>query len=120
MARKNGAEKELRWREIVDRQAKSGLSIREFCAKAGVSQPSFYAWRKKFRERENERAQARKPRCSPDEPDNGDLFVPLQLVESSAALEVVHPTGYRVRVIGNVNPIALRHVIEVLDERGGR
>ena len=33
----------------LDRQAGSGLSVREFCAQAGVSQASFYAWRRKLR-----------------------------------------------------------------------
>jgi transposase-like protein len=128
MPRKSGTERELRWREIVNRQAESGLSIREFCANEKVSQPSFYVWRKKFREREDEGTHARKPRRSPD--DHG-LFVPLELVDSAETLEVelvdsaetlevVHPLGYRVRVIGDVNPNALRHVIEVLDGRGDR
>lgn len=120
MPRKNGAKKELRWRGIVNRQAESGLSIREFCANEEVSQPSFYAWRRKFRERENEGTHARKPRRSPDEPNNRGLFVPLELVDSVETLEVIHPRGYRVRVIGDVNPSALRHVIEVLDGRGDR
>jgi hypothetical protein len=120
MTRKNGADREMRWREIVNRQARSGLSIREFCANEKVSEPSFYAWRKKFREQENEVTRGRKPRRSPDEPDNRGLFVPLQLVDSVETLEVIHPQGYRVRVIGDVNVTALRHVIEILDGRGDR
>lgn len=119
MPRKNGTETELRWREILNRQAESGLSVREFCAKEEVSEPSFYAWRKKLRERQNEGADARKPRRSADDPDS-PLFVPLELVDSAETLEVVHPLGYRVRIIGDVNPGTLRHVIEVLDGRGSR
>ena len=80
----------------------------------------FYAWRKKFRERQNEGADARKPRRPADDPDNRRLFVPLELVDSAETLEVVHPLGYRVRVIGDVNATALRHVIEILDGRGDR
>ena len=120
MPRKNGTERELRWRKIVNRQAESGLSIREFCANEEGSQPSFYAWRKKFRERGNQGTHDRKARRPPVEPDNRGLFVPLELVDSVETLEVVHPLGYRVRVLGDVNPNALRHVIEVLDERGSR
>jgi transposase-like protein len=47
VGRKN-AEKELRWREILERYADSGVSVREFCVSEGVSEPSFYAWRKKL------------------------------------------------------------------------
>jgi hypothetical protein len=48
------------------------------------------------------------------------LFVPLKLVDTAATLEIVHPLGYRVQVGGEVNPVTLRQVIEVLDERGAR
>jgi hypothetical protein len=55
-----------------------------------------------------------------EQPDNGRLFVPLKLLDASATLEIIHPLGYRVQVTGDVNPAALRQVIEVLDERGDR
>jgi hypothetical protein len=48
MARKKNTEKEAHCRKMVDRQAGSGLSIRQFCEKEGISQPSFYAWRKRL------------------------------------------------------------------------
>ena len=113
MVRRKNAEKELQWREILDRQAGSGFSIREFCAREGISQPSFYAWRKKLRERPAETARR------PEQPaGDAQLFVPLQLLDPSGSLEIVHPRGYRIQVTGDVNPVALRHVIEALEERG--
>ena len=115
MARKISAEKELYWREILNRQADSGFSVRKFCAREGVSEPSFYAWRKKLKERENDGTRSRR-----DQPDNGRLFVPLKLLDASEPLEIIHPLGYRIQVTGNVNPVALRRVIEALDERGDR
>ena len=48
MVRRKSMEKALFWQEILRRQADSGLSIRKFCASEGFSEPSFYAWRKKF------------------------------------------------------------------------
>jgi hypothetical protein len=41
MTTKKSQEKELRWRDILRRQTGSGLSIRQFCAKERVSEPSF-------------------------------------------------------------------------------
>ena len=120
MARKNGAEKELGWREILNRQADSGLSVRKFCATEGISEPSFYAWRKKLRQRDNHDPRLRKARRRTAASDNGGLFVPVKLLGSNHALEIIHPLGYRIQVTSDVNPIALRQVIEVLDERGGR
>jgi len=34
------------WRRIVSRQPASGLSIREWCQRHRVTEPSFYAWRR--------------------------------------------------------------------------
>ena len=116
----NGSEKELRWREILTRQADSGLSVRKFCAVEGVSEPSFYAWRKKLRERNDDGRQLRTSKCRGESPDRRGLFVPLKLLDATATLEIVHPLGYRIQLSGEVNPVALRQVIEVLDERGGR
>jgi len=118
MARTNSAEKRLRWGEILNRQADSGLSVREFCATEGVSEPSFYAWRKKVGMRKKDGRQARTATRREDRPDNSRLFVPLQVLDTAATLEIIHPLGYRIQVTGEVNPIALRQVIEALDQRG--
>lgn len=37
-----------RWREILRRQAESGLSVAAFCRRARVPQSSFYFWRQKL------------------------------------------------------------------------
>lgn len=120
MAGRNTGEAEVRWWEILKRHAGSGLSIREFCATEGVSQPSFYAWRKKFRERKNNDSRPRGARRPKDAADRGRMFVPVELLGAAQTLEIVHPLGYRVQVGGEVSPVALRQVIEVLDERGTR
>jgi hypothetical protein len=120
MARKNDG-KAVLWRGIVRRQPESGLSIRDFCAAEGISEPSFYAWRKKLRQRPcDDRPEARQSRHGEEGADNAPLFVPLKLVDAAAMLEIVHPLGYRIQVTGDVNRVALRHVIETLDERGTR
>ena len=120
MAGRKNAEKELRWREILKRQAASGASVREFCRTAGVSEPSFYAWRKKLGMRKDDSARPRSARRRKDRSDNGRLFVPMRVLDTAATLEIMHPLGCRIHVSGDVNPVALRQVLDVLDERGGR
>lgn len=44
--------KEARWREVLARQAASGLSVRAFCRQESIREPSFYFWRRTLRERE--------------------------------------------------------------------
>lgn len=121
MARKKNGAAEARWREIVQRQAGSGLSVRGFCAAEGISEPSFYAWRKKLRTRNvNGTRAVRNERRREETADDASLFIPFKMVDTAATLEIVHPLGYRIQVTGDVNPVALRHVIETLDERGAR
>jgi transposase-like protein len=119
MARPKGVGKEVRWRKLVDRQAGSGLSIREYCLKEGVSQPSFYAWRRRFREEGGHGASARSSGSRLDDA-GGHEFIPLRLVEPRGVLEVIHPLGCRIRVSGEVDCQALRQVLDALDRRGGR
>jgi len=37
--------KERWWRQQVARQRRGKLTVRKYCAQAGISEPSFYAWR---------------------------------------------------------------------------
>jgi hypothetical protein len=121
MVRKKNGAAEARWRQILQRQAGSGMSVRGFCAEEGIAEPSFYAWRKKLRTRNVNGTQVvRNERCRDETADNASVFIPFKLLDTAATLEIVHPLGYRIQVTGDVNPVALRHVIETLDERGAR
>jgi transposase-like protein len=121
MARKKSEGRETLWRGILRRQAESGLSICRFCAAEGISESSFYAWRKKLRERQHGGTRTRQSRGREEVvSDDAQLFVPLKLLETAATLEIVHPLGCRIQVTGEVNPVALRQVIKALDESGAR
>ena len=120
MARIRNPENALRWGEILKRQADSGVSVRQFCAAEGVSEPSFYSWRKKLGARSDGGARGQAETSGKDRSDSGRLFVPLRVLDTAQTLEIIHPLGYRIQVTGDVNPVALRHVIEALDERGAR
>jgi transposase-like protein len=55
--------KEALWRKRLKRFTSSGLSVREFCKREGVTESAFYAWRRTIGER--------------DEPGNSEpAFVP--------------------------------------------
>ncbi len=47
MAKKRCEEKERYWRAVLERQAGSGVSIAKFCRSEGVSEPSFYSWKRR-------------------------------------------------------------------------
>lgn len=48
MARTNGAERCRFWRDLFAKRAALGLSVAKVCEEAGVSQATFYAWRKRL------------------------------------------------------------------------
>ena len=120
---KKSSQKEAQWRAVVNEQASSGLSVRQFCAKSNISEPSFYSWRRELRLRDQVAGNNGKPR-QPDltNGESGTDFVAIKLVdsESSGTMELVHPTGYLVRVVGDVNPRSLEQVLDLLDTRGSR
>ena len=118
MPRSKKNEKELHWREILERQANSGLSIRGFCAAEGISQPSFYSWRKRLRAESLKPSTAEAPSDMQDEARQERLFLPLGMLDAAPTLEIIHPSGCRIRWTGDASPAALRRALEALDQRG--
>jgi len=47
---------ESHWRELMSRHAESGLSVRAFCAREGLSECGFYWWRRELRLRDQSQA----------------------------------------------------------------
>jgi transposase-like protein len=93
--------KEDRWRERLAEQARSGLTVKQFCREQGLTEWSFYTWRKRLRE---------------------DGPVRFALVERrttagsamAASLELVLGNGERLRISAGVDRTTLRTVVEVL------
>src|SRR5262245_43150843 len=97
--------KEQQWRQWLQQWQKSGLSVRAFCARHGLSQPSFYAWRREIQQRDATAATS----------------VPVQLVRheelpSVNRFEVVLASGRMLRVTPGFDPAALRQLLVVLEE----
>jgi transposase-like protein len=90
------------WRERIAEQQRSGLSIKRFCKERNVAEHSFYAWRRRLRE---------------------DQAVHFALVNREparresgydACVEIILPTGERLRVDAGVDTTTLRTVLEAL------
>jgi hypothetical protein len=90
------------WAERIGAQRRSGMSVKQFCKEQGLTEYSFYAWRRRLQE-------------------NGP--VRFALVERSprrqertaeAALELVLATGERLRIGAGVDTATLRVVLDVL------
>ncbi len=115
MARKGSAETELRWRDLVRRQAESGLSVRAFCRQEGISENSLYFWRRELPKRALRNRQLARQEAPAIHRD----FIPVHLDGGpSARMELVHPLGYQIRIDGGLNPALLRQLLDVLEQRG--
>jgi hypothetical protein len=94
--------KDDQWVERIAEQGRSGLSVKQFCKERGLTEGSFYAWRKRLRHKEPVR---------------------FALVERGAVrqgpamdadVELVLASGERLRIGNGVKAATLRTVLEVL------
>jgi hypothetical protein len=78
-------EREQFWRLVLEEHAKSGLNARAFCRRESISEPSFYAWRRKLRERDAG-------------PASVDL-VPVDVVSSVSPVQPIDGSGGQIEVV---------------------
>jgi len=92
--------KDDQWRERIAEQERSGLSVKQFCKERGVSEYSFYTWRKRLAKKEPVRFALVDREAAGQEP--------------ATALEVVLRSGERLRIGSGVDAGTLRTVLEAL------
>jgi hypothetical protein len=90
------------WREWIAEQERSGWSARRFCKERGLSEGSFYAWRKRLREQGPVRFALVERGAQRSAP------------AGEATLELVLATGERLRIGAGVDAPTLRTVLEAL------
>ena len=104
------SERERFWRKLVAGQADSGVSIRAWCEEHGVSEPSFYFWRRELSRRREQR-QGASPQIVPVE-------VAPPVTGSHWDLEIELPGRILVRVNPGCNPDLLWQTLAVLRAGG--
>jgi len=104
---KRSTEKEEFWRLALREYRQSGLTIRAFCQREGLSEPAFYAWRKRI---ENRKANHE------TEPSGLGKLLPVEIVDSADnhSLEIVTPGGFTLRCGSAVEPSRLTALIGVI------
>jgi transposase-like protein len=98
-----GSARDKRWQELIRQQKQSKLSVTAFCREHGVSDQSFYNWRKRL---------------------SGGESVRFALVEAGAPvtndktrIELILTGGDRLRIPPGIDAATLRTVVSVLRER---
>ena len=147
MSGRSSAGREAHWRSVFQEYAESGLSIRMFCQNEGISEGSFFAWRKKLawapsaangrtvqprdgqrrvKSRVKRAARANQASAASGRSDAHPTaspttsFVPIRLPTLSDRIEVVHPQGYVVRISNRVDLDWLAQVCQMLDRYTNR
>src|SRR4051794_13853202 len=96
---------ERRWRDLIARWKRSGISIGDFCVNQGVSASSFYSWKRELASRD----QTVTPTTTPV-----PTFVPVR-VAPAAAIEVVLTSGVVVRVPVGADPLTVAQLVAALE-----
>lgn len=94
--------REKYWREQVAAHERSGLSVKRFCEQQKVTEQSFYVWRKRLRNQQVMRFAL------------VDTEVARSQASAESGLELVLPTGERLRIGASFDPATLRKVLEAL------
>lgn len=140
MPRRAGEERLRFWRDLVSRQRTSGLTVAQWCAQAGVSQNSFYLWKRRLcapdeesrpalphRKQAPQKAAAQK--AASQKALAGPLsFVPVKVIpdvgsrptvsgeRESWGIEIVWPSGLVLRLMADGEGKTLREVFRLLSD----
>jgi hypothetical protein len=101
MYRKLRTQRAELWRERLARQAAGPCSVAEFCRREGVSQPSFYQWRKRLSTLSTSRSGQPAKSSGPQAADVQFVSVELPASLSSAGIQIDLPNGAVVRLPGH-------------------
>lgn len=89
------------WSKLIAEQEASGQKVLPFCRERGITEPSFYYWRKRLRKSTPMRfALLETP--------------PTDTGSTASALELVLKNGERLRIGNQVEAAALRMVLEAV------
>jgi len=89
------------WSKLIAEQEAGGQKVRAFCRERGITEPSFYYWRKRLRKREPLQFAL----LATTSADTGS---------KASALELVLRNGERLRIGNEVDAATLRIVLEAV------
>lgn len=98
-----------RWQERLSRFDRSQMTVAQFCQSEGISQPSFYHWKKKLRQ----------PLSDAEPRPAAVQFLPLRIPENSSP-RIVQPSGQLDHAVARTTielPGGIRIRVEVPTDR---
>ena len=108
-----GPEDYLRWRERIDGQRASGLSVEEYCRNGGFARSSFYRWIRRLREDGvPERSRSTEGRGQPKSEAGEPVFVPISV--KALPMEIEFPNRCVVRLSSGISESLLVEIIRAV------
>lgn len=118
MAQRRDVNKQQRWLNLVRLWQKSQFTVREFCRRRNLSEPSFHAWRRVLRERGLLHDTPMSPAPVSSSPAAA-AFVEVDLdteTASTSAIEVVLSERRLLRVRPDFDSATLLQLVRLLEE----
>jgi transposase len=112
IGRQRDRQKQQQWERWVRSWRASGLSVRAFCGEHGLSEASFYAWRRTLQRRQQTTVAVVPVHVLDDAPPGA---LDSGAADSGAALEVVLPGRCVVRVGPGFDAATLRRLLALLE-----
>ena len=121
-------EKDAKWREVMSAFSGSGLSVREFCRRHGINEPSFYSWRRMLAQRDGQETEttlavgrpSRQVGTAAAASQTRAMLSPVMVVpgpvasELSAAMEICIGDELRIHIDGRCPAALLEQVLTTL------
>ena len=118
MAKKNRQDqvKHGQWTRELARWRRSGETVRAFCQRRGLSEPSFYYWRRRLEPEQQPEPATGASLLNKASPPFAEVRLTDQQAESTQVLELLLPTGERLRIGEGVSDEQLRRVLTAVRE----
>jgi hypothetical protein len=106
--------KERFWRDVLERRAASGMSVRAFCRREKLTESAFYAWRRTIGERDGKRG--RSTQTPP-------AFLPAMMTSEprrETAIAIDLAGGRVLRLPESMSAERLAELVQALEARAAR
>jgi len=108
---KSNKERRQFWQMVIETWQDSGMSVSKFCKAEGLSEGTFYSWRKRLSARHSQR--------NKQTDSSSSAFIEVAMPKSDhAALELLLCSGNTLRISSTADNKTLSNVISVLRQAG--
>jgi hypothetical protein len=108
-AKKADTDQRQFWQMVLETFKSSGLSVRKFCQQEGLTEASFYSWRKRL-----SAPQKSDPGKEPPQPDS---FIQVSMPSAkSVVLELILASGHKLHISSDIDPAFLTGVLSAMKQ----